>query len=415
MKTNLFTSLLKKCIYGLSWFFPRQGNKAVFGCYKNLFADNSKYLYLHWHKNKFMHVIWISGDASLVNALRKKGFIAYERWSLEGVYHVLTARFYIYNSYIGDVNQWFASGSIKINLWHGSPLKRIEFDIDHGPLAHKYQSNSYWQKTWHSLLYHQEYVRPQLMLSPSPLVDRLFCSAFRLQKKQLLSCGNPRTDFYRRYPDKCQSINSKPDGTSYKKVILYAPSWRDANLSNTETVQSPYEKAFNWGVLSQFLVNSDCLFLLRLHPNERHYAKHFSAYPNVRDISSWEDVYGILHQVDLLLTDYSSLFIDVLPLNIAIVFYLFDHESYIKNSRNCYEYSQCLPQAGLIAYGFEELINILKNNTSKKQTETLHLAYTQLQKLYWQEMNEHSDCFELLERYICRRNLLKSPLNTQIS
>lgn len=129
-----------------------------------------------------MHVIWISGDASLVNALRKKGFIAYERWSLEGVYHALTARFYIYNSYIGDVNQWFASGSIKINLWHGSPLKRIEFDIDHGPLAHKYQSNSYWQKTWHSLLYHQEYVRPQLMLSPSPLVDRLFCSAFRLQK-----------------------------------------------------------------------------------------------------------------------------------------------------------------------------------------------------------------------------------------
>ena len=123
----------------------------------------------------------------------------------------------------------------------------------------------------------------------------------------------------------------------------------------------------------------------------------------------------VSYQVDLLLTDYSSLFIDVLPLNIPIVFYLFDHESYIKNSRNCYEYSQCLPQAGLIAYGFEELINILKNNTSKKQTETLHLAYTQLQKLYWQEMNEHSDCFELLERYICRRNLLKSPLNTQIS
>ncbi|UXM80849.1 CDP-glycerol glycerophosphotransferase family protein [Shewanella seohaensis] len=124
MGTNLALALVKKCIFALSWLVPRNANKAVLGCYKNRFADNSKYLFLHWQQTHFMQTIWISGDKALIHALRQQGYTAHSRWSLLGIYHALTAKYYVYNSYIGDINQWLAAGAIRINLWHGSPLKK---------------------------------------------------------------------------------------------------------------------------------------------------------------------------------------------------------------------------------------------------------------------------------------------------
>lgn len=398
MGTNLALALVKKCIFALSWLVPRNANKAVLGCYKNRFADNSKYLFLHWQQTHFMQTIWISGDKALIHALRQQGYTAHSRWSLLGIYHALTAKYYVYNSYIGDINQWLAAGAIRINLWHGSPLKKIEFDITTGPLAPKYQTQSLWQAGLQALRYHQEYVRPSLMLSPSPLVGESFRRAFRLKEDSLLSSTNPRTDYYLRYPEQRQTLPLKADATAYRRVILYAPSWRDALWQNSQNVashstpdltgghsDSPYQAAFDWQSLSQHLVDTDTLLLLRLHPNERHYAAQFCAYPNVLDISDWDNIYGILHRVDLLITDYSSLFIDVLPLEIPVLFYRFDHEQYLNQSRDCYDIGQDPLSIGQVAYQFDDLLALLQEMSHLNAKPQPCEAYKQLQRLYWSQ------------------------------
>lgn len=426
MGTNLALALLKKCIFTLSWLVPRNANKAVLGCYKNRFADNSKYLFLHWQQTHFMQTIWISGDKALIHTLRQQGYTAHSRWSLQGIFHALTAKYYVYNSYIGDINQWLAAGAIRINLWHGSPLKKIEFDITTGPLATKYQTRSLWQGGLQVLRYHQEYVRPSLMLSPSPLVGESFQRAFRLKENSLLASTNPRTDYYLRYPEQRQTLPLKADATAYRRVILYAPSWRDALWQNSQKLtphltrgnsDSPYQAAFDWQTLSQHLVDTDSLLLLRLHPNERHYAAQFCAYPNVLDISDWDDVYGILHRVDLLITDYSSLFIDVLPLEIPVLFYRFDHELYLNQSRDCYDIGQDPLSIGQVAYQFDDLLALLQKMSQLNVKPQPCEAYKQLQCLYWSQhasslsadnlatdavsINEiHDDSFARLERHL---------------
>ncbi|MFB2727233.1 CDP-glycerol glycerophosphotransferase family protein [Shewanella mangrovisoli] len=429
MGTNLALALLKKCIFILSWLVPRNANKAVLGCYKNRFADNSKYLFLHWQQTHFMQTIWISGDKALIHTLKQQGYTAHSRWSLLGIYHALTAKYYVYNSYIGDINQWLAAGAVRINLWHGSPLKKIEFDITTGPLAPKYQSRSLWHVGLQALHYHQEYVRPSLMLSPSPLVGESFQRAFRLKEDSLLTSTNPRTDYYLRYPEQRQTLPLKEDGTVYRRVILYAPSWRDALWQSNQhsiphlamdNADSPYQAAFDWQTLSQHLVDTDTLLLLRLHPNERHYAAQFCANPNVLDISDWDDVYGILHRVDLLITDYSSLFIDILPLEIPVLFYRFDHEQYLNQSRDCYDIGQDPLTIGQVAYQFDNLLALLQEMNHLNAKPQPNKAYLQLKQLYWSQHasglsadnlatdaiyvdERHDDSFARLERHLRQR------------
>ena len=155
--------LVTQTVYFIAGFSPRS-RKAVMGCYKNKFADNSKYLFLHWQQALTIRAIWISGDKQLVQQLNHQGYEAHYRWSLKGIYHALTAKYYVYNSYIGDVNQYLARGAIKINLWHGSPLKRIEFDINNGPLLKVYHPTSLKEKFVSTTQYHQQKIRPDYMI-----------------------------------------------------------------------------------------------------------------------------------------------------------------------------------------------------------------------------------------------------------
>ena len=223
--TNLILMILRKVIYYGSAFSPRS-EKAVMGSYKNQFSDNAKYLYIHWQQTQFIRAIWISGNPEVIAALHKRGFEAYHRRSFLGLFHCLTAKYYFYNSYIGDINQNLAKGAIKVNLWHGSPLKKIEFDITSGPLTHTFQASNSISKLTNSLRYHQQHIKPDIMLSPSPMMDKLFMSAFRLTDKHMLRSGNPRTDYHKRYPEQKLSFTNLFNH-HFDKVIMYAPTWKE--------------------------------------------------------------------------------------------------------------------------------------------------------------------------------------------
>ncbi|GIU36901.1 CDP-glycerol glycerophosphotransferase family protein [Shewanella schlegeliana] len=357
-------AIIRKLIFTLSALSPRSSNKALFGSYKERFCDNSKYLYLHWQQTKFIRCIWISGNQDVIKQLQSQNLEVYYRWSMKGIFHALTAKYYFYNSYIGDINQWLANGALKVNLWHGLPMKKIEFDINAGPLAHVFnpKGSLALYKQW--LFAHQQRITPDLMLSPSPLIDSLFSSAFRLNSSQLIRATNPRTDYYQLHPSQRKKISEStvqstgPNAHQLQAVqpsiILYAPSWRDSHKQ-----ANPYNSAFDWQRLSAHLVAKNQLFLLRLHPNEASLADELTSYANIINISQFEDVYGFLQDVDLLITDYSSLFIDALPLKTPICFYRFDEAHYQQDCRDMYEYAAKLPDIAPKCTNFEELLEQL--------------------------------------------------------
>ncbi|WP_299490249.1 CDP-glycerol glycerophosphotransferase family protein [uncultured Shewanella sp.] len=412
MISTLLKGLFTKGLYTLAKLSPRDQQKAVLGSYKNQLSDNAKYLYLHWQQTLFIRSIWVSGDKTLIDTLNKQGMEAYYRWSLKGIYHALTAKYFFYNSYIGDVNQYLANGAIKINLWHGTPMKRIEFDIVNGPLSKVFHPKEDQISPFYSVLHHQQYTKPDLMLSPSKLTDTIFKSAFRLPQHALLRSTNPRTDFHARYPKEKKSKQTLFDMmnaplTSQSHLILYTPSWRD-NLAD----KNPYQDAFNWQALSDHLVETQSLFLLRLHPNEAHLASQFKHFDNIIDISQWEDVYPILEGIDLLITDYSSLFIDVFQYRVPIIFYRFDKESYQEQCRDNYDYIENLSKVGPEYQHFDALLNAIKQGNNKENHSNAvsfsccyayEAAYLEAQNHFWEPNNK--DAFTHIETFITRSQL----------
>ncbi|WP_299811335.1 CDP-glycerol glycerophosphotransferase family protein [uncultured Shewanella sp.] len=426
-------AIIRKLIYMLSALSPRSSSKALFGSYKEGFCDNSKYLYLHWQQTKFIRCIWISGNPEVIKQLQRQNLEVYYRWSAIGIFHALTAKYYFYNSYIGDINQWLANGATKVNLWHGLPMKKIEFDINTGPMAHVFNPKGKLALCEQWLVAHQQRITPDLMLSPSALVNSLFNSAFRLNDSsnrlakgtnvhaadgsvtsgtKLLRATNPRTDYYTQYTSKRQPLekifssnkqekmapngNNAPTQATQPSIILYVPSWRDSHKQG-----NPYSKAFDWQQLSNHLVNHNQLFLLRLHPNEANLAQELTSYPNIINISQREDVYGFLQQVDLLITDYSSLFIDALPLNTPICFYRFDEQHYQQDCRDMYSYAAELPELAPKCTNFDELLEQLAPEAITKQQKSYQEDYQNVSELFWGK--DTPNAFEALEEWIGKR------------
>jgi len=410
---NLIAAILRKIVYHGSGLCPRM-NKAVLGSYKDQFSDNAKYLCLHWQQTRFIRAIWIGGDERLIKQLREQGVEAYHRRSLRGLYHCLTARYYFYNTYVGDINQYVAKGAVKTNLWHGSPLKKIEFDIVSGPLAHIYQAQGPLGRLRNSLKFHQQHITPDIMLSPSPVIDSLFTSAFKIMPQQVIRSGNPRTDYHRRYPNQKKSLKTIFN-VQYDQVILYVPTCHDVaqtkgNNSQSEMVRmTHYDKGFDWSRLSQQLQQNNQLFLIRFHPNEAHLGEQLGQYPNIIDISSWQDVYSILHDVDLLITDQSSLFIDLLLYRVPILFYRFNQKEESTQQRETYDYAECLPLVGGISadcnsssngaiHTFPALLERLNKEESFCICSQTEKEYRLLQQIYWQ--TEDNDAFSTIENEI---------------
>ncbi|MCH4293905.1 CDP-glycerol glycerophosphotransferase family protein [Shewanella sp. 3B26] len=373
--------LLCKLLYGLSGLFPRQAGKVCVGAYQNRFTDNSKYLYLHLSMLQQLKVIWITGDSELAARLNEQGLHAAERWSLKGIWHALTAGTYLYSAYVGDINQWLGKGARRINLWHGSPMKAIEFDITTGPMAERFQPPYGLLKR---LKYHQEYLRPDLMLAPSEPVRACFASAFRLAESDIKLAAYPRSAFYQRYP------TAKParPASWRPRLILYAPSWRDGGTKHGLDTLLPA------ATLAPILERLNATLLLRLHPNDVKKGIKLPSHPQIVDISSREDVYDLLPELSLLISDYSSLYIDALLFDVPLAFYRFDEAEYRQCCRNAYHFADALEPPGPVVHTPDELIALLQQQDCLTRASSAELRHHHRQ-LYWQE--PLADPFAIIE------------------
>ena len=119
-------------IYFLSFLIPRNPKLWLFGStFGNRFADNPKYFYLYCNqfhkdrKNGGIRAVWITKQKEIVKLLRKNGYEVYYRYSLKGIWCCLRGKVYIFDNYSKDISFWLSGGAVKINLWHGIPLKKI--------------------------------------------------------------------------------------------------------------------------------------------------------------------------------------------------------------------------------------------------------------------------------------------------
>lgn len=92
-----------------------------------------------------------------------------------------------------DINLWTSGNTIKINLWHGIPLKHIEFMAKTGSSASIYNEKNILSRIFALYIF----IKPDFLVSSSPAVSNYYKKAFRLTDKNvLLEYGSPRTDIF---------------------------------------------------------------------------------------------------------------------------------------------------------------------------------------------------------------------------
>lgn len=342
----------------ISYLIPRNKKLWIFGSYNDSFTDNSKYLFIEVNStNPDIEAVWVTGNKSLVKQLTSQGYKAYYRWSLSGVLKSIRGRVYVFNSYVSDINYWTSGGVVLINLWHGIPLKKIEYDIKFGLLGKKYNSN--WTCLY-KIIYPNYFKKPTFFLSTSPQVSNLFCNAFRIQITQCLDFGYPRTDlFFKPLSEVIAYIrDSEPLMYNYyelmkpfEKTIIYMPTFRESGTNNINDILDMSE-------LNYSLSNSNTLLFIKQHSNISNCTT--GHYSNIVFLHSSIDVYPLLPFTTALITDYSSIFCDYLLLNKPIIFYAFDKEDYLSGERGFYfNYDDFVP--GDIVESFEMLLQAIKS------------------------------------------------------
>ncbi|MBP6860229.1 MAG: CDP-glycerol glycerophosphotransferase family protein [Candidatus Pacebacteria bacterium] len=333
-----------------------------------IFADNAKYLYLYIANAKGdIRPIWLAKDRGFAKLLRKKGFEAYYEKSFSGIWHALTSGTTVIDAFLQPENYRFSGGSRLVQLLHGKGMKK----------------GGYNEKPRQA---------QDIIFSTSPFVSSMLPPRF-VEDSPIKVAGYPRADiFFKEIKGADISIDMHAkkvlSDSSYKKRILYAPTFR-RGLEKLDL-----EEVLDLSALSAWAIESQNLLLMSLHPKYRSQARGLS-YPNVYFIEE-SDIYPLLPLIDLMITDYSSLFTDYLLLDRPIVFYAYDLETYKEREGLSFEnYDEYTP--GPKASSPSELLSVLKS-TLEKDNHAMHRA--RVRDLYHthQDGNSSARVLEALTR-----------------
>lgn len=336
-------------IYTCLYLVPRTKKIWVFGSGSgHSFSDNAKYLFLYSIQQKDVKCYWISKDKNLVEDLRQKGYPTCYAYSLKGVYLCIFSRVYIYDGRASGINFWTSLGAYHVNLWHGAPLKKLDRDVQlKTSVFYLGHHGNYFKKLSIKYQTPEWFIIPDLMIATSEKVELYLKSAFGTD--HVVSVGYPRNDIIVNsilYNDEEPIVKSK-----YDKIILYTPTFRDSNTENREIL-------VDWTVLNNLMIEQNAMFWVKLHRHDNSLAIK-QAYSHIKVLENDIDVYPMFKKIDLLITDYSSIFFDFLLTNKPILFYPYDKESYLNNDRPLYDdYDTVTP--GFKVYNFQEFLIKLK-------------------------------------------------------
>jgi len=276
------------------------------------FSDNSKYLYLDACRNNYgFQPIWCSFNATLVKELQALNLNAIDLSQniAQNIAFLIKAPLCVFSISPNEsvrISTYKAAlaGAQKVQLWHGVGTKQLDLALtDKGDMANPSFVNQLVESS--SIDY---------ILSPGKTWDKQWREFFGVKK--IIRAGMPRNEVLTRAPFPNELVGS------YKKVfkstdtfkILWAPTYTFIGDPAQWMNQSIYEKIKAPFVKRKIKVE----LIIKPHPYDNRFEEENKNNPLV--IPSEPDIYPYLSQVDLLITDKSSIFTDFLHCDKPIVF-----------------------------------------------------------------------------------------------
>ena len=326
---------------------PRNKSIWVFGAwYGTEYSDNSRALFEYITKfHPEIKTYWLTRNKEVL----KKVNNSFAFYSLKGIIISLRCGFAIISSGRSDINPYFINGAKVIQLWHGSPMKKIGFDDSY----HNSKFVNFVFRYFFPFLYNYN---PFAVVSTGEKFNSFLSSAFNC--KRILLSGYPRNDilFGNGIDSRIKEINRIYNNPL---KIAYLPTFRDHD-KNFNAFEKYLFQEDEW---NKYLEMSNSVLI-----TNNHYAAEDSKYKksSIKRIINFKRVSDqnlnlILKDIDILITDYSGVYFDFLLLNKPIILAAFDLTEYQQKSRELYfDYDQDIK--GLKCSNWEEILVSLKQN-----------------------------------------------------
>lgn len=368
---------------------PKNKNK-IFIFNRTVTFQNNYAMYKYLIKNKYNDSYKIIYSMPEIRLYEKKEENVYFCYGLlKSMIHYVTSKYIFLDT--GNLRIKPAKKQNVINLWHGTPFKRI------GLLSKNIKQSDFNPKFANAF--------SKIVVSSDNL-DDIYIKSFNLNESQILHSGHPRNNLLSTEKDILRKIGIEKN--KYSKILMWMTTyrkskdgranhtsnqnWSETNLPLIKNEEKLYE--FN-----ELLKKYNILLIIKMHTTSEKSKIEINDMSNIKIIEEREyinkdiQLYELVGSCDGIITDYSSIFIDYLLINKPIAFIIEDIDDYENsNGFNMEEPLKYMP--GYKINDMNDMNHFLRdfsNNKDKFECERLQV------NKFFNQYNDIDNCKYILE------------------
>lgn len=226
---------------------------------------------------------------------------------------LLKARVWVTNSSMTRGLNFSGINSFELNTWHGSAIKKMGSERNKGNSSFGLKNNK------------KDENNQSIMLAQGQYDIDVFSRAFNRPLDSFRITGLPRNDELTRVtPDEQSRIKEKLGIAADKKVILYAPTFREYDRDKgNNCIFTPPINLQKW----RDRLGHKFVLLFRAHYEV---AKEMEIADDdiIKDVSSYPNLNELMIASDILVSDYSSIFFDYSIQEKPMLCFAYDYDKY---------------------------------------------------------------------------------------
>lgn len=304
---KIFKCLASFCIQMLGLFTPMDEKAILFSAHGRKYNDSPKAIYeylLACPEYADYHFYWAIEDPDCAEIPGKYSIVKPD--TLQYFRTALKCKYWVTCVNIERSLKFKRKKTVYLNTWHGIPIKTVgneaagRKDYDFSYIDYFCASGDYE-------------------------ID-VYRRAFRVNADQLLKVGMPRNDaLYRTSEEEIRGIKENLGLPLDKKILLYAPTWRDSKDGGKSYQIKPPIDLVRW----EKELGEEYILLFRTHPYTNELlGVDFNDF--VRDYTNYPDINDLMKISDILISDYSATIFDYAILERPIICFAYDLEEYSK-------------------------------------------------------------------------------------
>ncbi len=340
---SLYKIIMSRVFRFIGIFIKIDDNLVLFSAHGRKYNDSPKVIYeylLANNKFKNLNFIWVFDNPDNISIPQGKKV---KTDTLSYFIYALRAKYWITSVNIERGLKFKKKETIYLNTWHGISLSVVGNDLG--------IRNDYDWSYVNYVCYSGEFEKD------------IMKRAFNCNDQNMIPTGLPRNDsLYINDVEELNCIRKKLNIPDDKKVILYAPTWRDSEDGGDSYQLAP---PITWEKWENELGNK-FVVLLRTHVYTTKLMNvNFNDF--VRSATDYPEVNDLLKVADILISDYSCIQYDFSILGKPMICFGYDWDNYSRNRPFYIDMENEFPN-GIIKKE-EDVLNLILTMNYKIQCE----------------------------------------------